>query len=224
LNIGHISGPSGGFLRPHRSHQSGRDVDLGYYYQDGGQWYLAANATSLDRGRTWALVRALITETDVHFIFIDHSIQGLLREYAEGLGEDPNWLDDVFRGRGAAGAALIRHAPGHRTHLHVRFYSPVAQETARRSHSAMVQLNLIDRPQHFAEHRVKKGETLIQIAQRYGTTVNAIKRANGLRSSKIIARKAYKIPRTGPASAGPRIRIPPRRLPPAPISLPKPNF
>ena len=32
LYIGDISGPRGGYLRPHLSHQSGKDVDLGYYY------------------------------------------------------------------------------------------------------------------------------------------------------------------------------------------------
>lgn len=224
LNVGHISSPKGGFLRPHRSHQSGRDVDLGFYYQDGGQWYLAADATSLDRERTWLLVRTLIAETDVHFILIDHSIQTLLREHAEEVGEDPAWLDDVFRGSGPTRPAVIRHAPGHRTHMHVRFYNPIAQETARRSHAAMVQLKLIPSSQHFAEHKAKKGETLTHIAKSYGTTVDAIKRANGLRSNKILARRVYKVPRTGPASAGARVVVPPRRIPPAPRALPKPKL
>ncbi len=215
LNIGHISGPSGGFLRPHRSHQSGRDVDLGYYYKQGGHWYLRADDTSLDRERTWQLVRALITETDVRFILIDHSIQKLLREYADSIGEDQAWLDNVFKGQGTTQLPLIRHAPGHRTHMHVRFYNPIAQETARRCYAGLVALKMIKPPRHYLQHKVKKGETLIHLAKRYGTSVKAIKRANGLRSNKILARKTYKIPRTGPASAGKRVIIPPRRLPPS---------
>src|SRR5690606_32055386 len=35
LHIGHISAKKGGWLSPHRSHQSGRDVDVGFYYVDG---------------------------------------------------------------------------------------------------------------------------------------------------------------------------------------------
>lgn len=216
LNIGHLSGRRGGFLRPHRSHQSGRDVDLGFYYQNGGHWYLRADETSLDRERTWALVRSLITETDVRFILIDHSIQKLLRTYAESIGEDKAWLDDVFTNAGPNRFAIIRHARGHSTHMHVRFYNPIAQETARRSYPSLVALKMIKPPQHYLSHRVKKGETLIHLAKRYGTSVASIKRANGLRSSKIFARKTYKIPRTGPASAGPRAVIPKRRLPPKP--------
>jgi len=34
-------------------------------------------------------------------------------------------------------------------------------------------------------HNVKQGETLLSIAKRYGTTVAAIKRANGLKSSSV---------------------------------------
>lgn len=222
LHVGHISGPKGGFLRPHRSHQSGRDVDLGYYYRNGGQWYLVADQTSLDVELTWALVRALITLTDVRFILIDRTIQSLLRAQAESIGEDKEWLDDVFLGRKGKTSPLIRHVAGHRTHMHVRFYNPTAEETARRSYSALVKLNLVQAPTHYLMHRVKKGETLTSIAKRYGTSVRALKRANRLRSSKIIARKSYKIPRTGPASARGRVSIPARRLPPQPKALPLP--
>jgi len=69
----------------------------------------------------------------------------------------------------------------------------------------------------FITHVAKKGETLAEIAKKYGTTVRAIRRANGLRSTVIQAKKTYKIPQAGHAppsfSAGP-IGIPPRRLPP----------
>jgi penicillin-insensitive murein endopeptidase len=213
LHIGHISARRGGHLSPHRSHQSGRDVDVGYYYQDGSEWYARATAGSLDVRRTWALVRALITQTDVYFILMDHSVQALLRKHALAIGEDPEWLDDVFEGK-QSGRALIRHVRGHATHMHVRFYNPIAEESARRCYKHLVALNLIKPPTHFVQHKVKKGDTLIGLAKRYGTTVKAIKRANGLRSNKIFARKTYKIPRKGPAAAPAPMSVPPRRLPP----------
>src|SRR5690606_7555835 len=39
LHVGHISKPTGGYLSPHLSHQSGRDVDLGFYYKSKRAWY-----------------------------------------------------------------------------------------------------------------------------------------------------------------------------------------
>ncbi len=44
-------------------------------------------------------------------------------------------------------------------------------------------------------HRVKKGETLSTIAQRYGISVRSLKRANGLRSDRIRAGQRLTIPR-----------------------------
>lgn len=215
LPIGHISARRGGPLSPHRSHQSGRDVDLGFYYQpDAHSWYRRATKANLDLPRTWALVRALVTETDVRLILVDHSIQTFLRNYARSIGEDEVWLQDVFDGGGPTRPAIIRHAPGHATHLHVRFYNPIAQESARRSYAALIALGKVKAPVHYVQHRVRKGDTLIGLAKRYGTTVAAIKRANGLRSNLIMAKRTYKIPRQGPAAAGPVSPVPPRRLPP----------
>ncbi len=218
VHIGHISGPKGGRLSPHRSHQSGRDVDVGFYYVDGEQWYRRGTKDNLDLARTWALIKAFVTETDVRFILVDHRIQALLRAHAVESGEDPAWVRDLFDGTKGKSRPLIRHASGHATHMHVRFYNPIAQETARLSYQALVQLQLVEPPTHYINHRVRKGETLIHLAKRYGTSVKAIKRANRLRSNKIIARKSYKIPHEGPASAGAPIQIPPRRYPPGPDS------
>jgi penicillin-insensitive murein endopeptidase len=216
--IGHLSARSGGFLRPHRSHQSGRDVDIGYVYQGGGKWYQLATEQSLDRARTWALVRALITETDPQFILIDHQIQALLYEYALQAGEDQVWLDDIFKGTRGLRPPLIRHAKGHATHLHVRFWNPIAEQTARRCYAGLIRLGRITPPTHFVTHKAKKGETLIALAKRYGTTVRAIKQANHLRTSKIMARREYKIPQRGVSPMGPRTVVPERRLPPAPAT------
>ncbi len=44
-------------------------------------------------------------------------------------------------------------------------------------------------------HKIKKGDTLSSIGRRYGKSVSAIKRANGLSSDRIIAGKTLKIPR-----------------------------
>ena len=64
------------------------------------------------------------------------------------------------------------------------------------------------------KHRVRRGETLASLARRYGTSVNAIRAANGLRSSRLRAGRSYTIPiRRTPPDSGPVV-VPPRRLPP----------
>ncbi len=220
--IGHISARGGGHLSPHKSHQAGRDVDLGYYYQGGGKWYARATAANLDRARTWALVRTLITDTDVELILIDTSIQKLLREHALGIGEDAGWISRVFQVGGTDRSPMIRHAKGHATHLHVRFFSPVARELGRRAYPLLVQKGLVKPPAAFVMHKAKRGQTLGSLANRYGTTVRAIQEANGLRSTRIQIGRTYRIPRPGavavPVVTAP-VTVPPRRLPPRSAEL-----
>jgi murein endopeptidase len=215
LPIGHLSARRGGALSPHVSHQTGRDADVGYYYLDGGRWYARAHAKNLDRERTWTLVRTLITETDVDLILIDHSIQVLLEDYARSIGEDQTWLDGVFRGIPGKLPPVIRHARGHATHLHVRFFNPIAQETGRRMQEFLVRKKLVEPPVTHVHHKAKNGETLGMLARKYRTTVKAIQRANGLRSTKIRANKVYLIPRpSGLKSAPHPVSVPSRRRPP----------
>ena len=214
--IGHISAKGGGALSPHKSHQSGRDVDVSYYYELPAKhlWYRRAHADNLDLPRTWAFVRALVTETDVEMIFINSSIQRLIKEYALSVGEDPTWLDSVFQVGSRHRWPLVRHARGHDTHIHVRFYNPVAQELGRRAYPILVAQDRIKPNTYFTRHRARKGDMLGRLANRYGTTVKAIQRANGLRSTRIRAGRTYLIPRKGKVGKPPKIVVPPRRLPP----------
>jgi len=46
----------------------------------------------------------------------------------------------------------------------------------------------------YRRHKIVTGDTLYGIARRYGTSVNAIKRANNLRSDLIIRGRTLKIP------------------------------
>lgn len=132
LQIGDMSKKKGGYFRPHRSHQSGRDADIGYYYKAGeGGWYVKANEKNLDVERSWELVKALITPGNVEYIFIDRSVQALLRRHAETVEPSTEWLDDVFEKPTKKGTPVIRHTWGHRTHMHVRFYSERARETSQ---------------------------------------------------------------------------------------------
>ncbi len=213
--IGDMSGPDGGRLKRHESHQTGRDVDFGFYYKENRRtWYSPGTAANLDLARNWAFVRALLVRTDVQAVFLDGRIQRLLYKYALSIGEDAGWLDRVFQyPRGSAGA-IVKHLKGHRTHYHVRFYAPIAQELGRRAYPLMVQLGIIDPPVYTVRHVVRRGQTLGLIAARYGTTVDAIMRANRMRSSQLRVGRAYRVPVRAAVAIDQPVVVPRRILPP----------
>ena len=217
LALGDIGVRRGGPLRPHISHQAGRDLDISFYYKDGTRWYARGTRDNLDFPRLWAFVRALIEKTDIDLILLDQGLQEPLKEYALSIGEDPTWLTQIFQGKGAL-RAIIRHAPGHATHLHLRFFNPLAQETARRCYASLARHQLVRAPIQYTSHKAKKNETLGMIAKKYGSSVRAIRDANGLRSNLIHEQVVYRIPLSGSGVRIPhteRVRIPARRLPPA---------
>ena len=212
LRINHIAKKEGGYLRPHRSHQSGRDVDLGFYYPTADPVRVRAREQHIDVARNWALVRALIVNTDVQFILVDKRVQKVLRAHAESIGENRAWVDSLFSGP----EPLIRHARGHRDHFHVRFFNARAQELGRRVQpllSLVPEMNL-------TTHRVRRGDTLGHIARRYGTSVNGLKKANGLKSNNLRVGRTLTIPLKGPCTqcpVPPPFIVPPRRLPPVEV-------
>lgn len=129
LHVGSLSRKFGGPLWPHRSHQSGLDADIGYFYTDGSVWYQHATEKRLDVRRTWALIEALYSGGNVEYLFIDRKVQPLLREHAERVA--PGLIIPLFDGT-IQKQPLIRHARGHTTHMHVRFHDPAAKKNAKR--------------------------------------------------------------------------------------------
>jgi murein endopeptidase len=213
LVIGDLSRPDGGRLNRHRSHQVGRDADLGLYYWSGGQADFAlARQRDLDLPRTWALVRALLTETDVERIFLDRSMLRVLYAHALESGEDRAWLDDVFGRLGEDRKGILQHERRHKNHLHVRFYNREAQENGRLVYPVLVRRGALPPPA--IKHRVRRGETLGHLARRYGTSAAAIRAANGLRGSRLRAGRGYLIPLRRVPELGP-VAVPARRLPPS---------
>lgn len=216
LVVGDISREDGGRLNWHASHQVGRDADIGFYHRSEVDDFLRGRSSNLDIPRTWAFVRALVTETDVHRIFLDRRIQRYLFAHAIEIGEDRDWLETLF-GRHTGGKdAIIQHVRRHRDHLHVRFHNARAQEWGRIAYPILVKAGLAPGPT--VTHRVRSGETLSHLSRRYGTSTRAIRRANGLRSTTIRAGRRYVIPiRKIPTEFEPVV-VPPRFLPPEPAT------
>jgi penicillin-insensitive murein endopeptidase len=211
--IGDVSRPDGGRLNRHRSHQVGRDADIGFYYRSGElRTFRKPGKNELDLPRTWTLVRALVTDTDVDRIFLDRSIQRLLYAHALSEGEDRAWLDDIFGRRPDGEKGIIQHERRHKNHLHVRFYNRRAQEWGRLAYPLLVELELAPGPT--VTHRARRGDTLSGLAERYGTSAAKIRAANGIKGSRLRAGRRYVIPvRRVPSESAPVV-VPPRRLPP----------
>ena len=216
LPIGDFSAKPGGRLPPHRSHQAGRDVDVGYYHLGGAQSFVRATADNLDLPRTWALVKTALRETPVEMILIDTSVQRLLADFALKSGEDPRLVDDAFQSQGKNARAPIRHVKGHANHIHFRFHNPVAEELGARLARLLPKPSTAPPPAAAPakggdksdgggvayEHlRARSGDTLVVWAKRYGTTVEDIQRANGLTSIALKIGTVYKIPIKGKAPA-----------------------
>lgn len=206
IPIGHISSKNGGYLPVHKSHQAGRDVDLGYYFTTPRQHFVSGTQANLDLARTLALVKAFFSVSDVEMMFIDTSIQKLLVDYAVAHGEDTAWLDKTFQVRQKPGYAPIRHVRGHKNHIHVRFSSPQAVAMGRRV-SGLVAIHAAPAPgtkgapaavaspgEKLVPHKARSGDTLQILAKRYGTTVQAIQRVNGLKGFALKAGHVYQIP------------------------------
>jgi penicillin-insensitive murein endopeptidase len=135
LVVADLSSRRGGAARTwHRSHQSGRDVDLVYYMRgpDGKPFEADAmrvfdrsgrakdgSGISVDIARTWLLVKELVTapEARVQWVFMYEPIAAKLIEHAVAIGEPEAVV---------ARARKTLKQPGdsarHDDHLHVRVY------------------------------------------------------------------------------------------------------
>jgi len=135
LVVADLSGQGGGErVAFHRSHQTGRDVDLLYYMRDPSGKPFEADAMhvfdatahavdgsglTIDVPRTWALVKELITapEAPVQWIFMYEPIAQQLLAHAAQVGEPEALI---------ARARKTLKQPGdsarHDDHLHVRVY------------------------------------------------------------------------------------------------------
>ncbi len=145
LTVGELSRQKGGEIDGHASHESGRDVDLGFYFVDEeGQPYEPSRFVDVRRDRTavvgertltfdvdrnWRLIEALLRddEADVNFILVNGRIRDWLLAHARSIGAPT----ELYR---HASRVLLRPRRGrhpHRNHYHVRIYCPATDSGCR---------------------------------------------------------------------------------------------
>ena len=119
-----MSRPRGGQLGSHRSHQTGRDVDINLPLKASVPQSLPPIPPSrVDWEATYQLVRSFAATGEVVCIFLDYRLQRRLVKAAKKLGATAEELDRLVqwpRGSGSR-VGLVRHSHGHDDHIHVRF-------------------------------------------------------------------------------------------------------
>lgn len=140
LSVGDLSRPRGGRSPWHRSHQTGRDVDLLFFVRNhegkivrgktmfhhdknGAQIGAASPEEThhFDVAANWHMVAALLDNplAEVQYIFIQDDLRQLLLDYAGMSGVKPSLI---------ARAARTLMQPGdsapHDDHMHVRIFCP----------------------------------------------------------------------------------------------------
>ncbi|NRA32181.1 MAG: penicillin-insensitive murein endopeptidase [Polyangiaceae bacterium] len=137
--VGDLSSERGGFLNGHRSHQSGRDADIGFYVKNKagkpviGKRFLAFDAEGrakdgsgllFDDYRNWLLVQAWATDhrAGLSHIFVSRGVRSRLLKYAKGQKR--------FKKYYVQAAKLLKQpqsVSAHDDHFHVRISCPETQ-------------------------------------------------------------------------------------------------
>jgi len=127
--IGALSAPDGGRIKPHKSHRSGRDADIGYFAAGNRplRTFTDLRADEIDYDKSFYLMAALIATGRVDFLFVNYALQPRFIEAARRMGYDDEQIGYLFqypKGRRSR-TGVIRHARGHTRHFHVRFACPL---------------------------------------------------------------------------------------------------
>ncbi len=183
--IGDFSSSHGGPALHHRSHQNGRDVDIGMYAKGNRplQSFIPMNAENLDCAKTWCLIENLARSQRVQYIFLDHRVQKVLYDYVSARGYDQAYLNRFF---GNVRGTLIQHARNHVDHMHVRFFTPWstlaahigASEMEKRMVIEMAQQSYLPKKVNYYVNGTEKG--LDALAKSFGVSVSDLCRWNNL--------------------------------------------
>ena len=137
LTAGDLSRPRGGRFAPHRSHRTGRDVDIGFYLKNSkgrrvhihrfvkmsrrGAGKVAGRLYYFDTARNWEMIAALLSHphVDVQHIFVANYLRARLIRYARKVKAPKILLEKAKR----VVHQPTRGAP-HRGHFHVRIFCP----------------------------------------------------------------------------------------------------
>lgn len=120
LLIGAISKRSGGRFAPHRSHQSGRDIDIRLPLRPGTAVTHDPTADEVDWYATWVLIESFVATGEIEAVFLNEAHHERLYRAGRALGVAREDAFEIVRWPRWRGAGIVQHAEGHNAHLHVR--------------------------------------------------------------------------------------------------------
>ncbi|MCB9672083.1 MAG: penicillin-insensitive murein endopeptidase [Alphaproteobacteria bacterium] len=130
VTVGDLSVRGGGPMFGHSTHDEGIDADLGLFVRGGRQpdGFTDVTADDLDAEATWKLIATLLDTENVQFILLDQGHIDRIRGWLASTGYPQEAIDAVFVPTGTRltwdRRGVVRHAPNHRSHLHVRVTPP----------------------------------------------------------------------------------------------------
>jgi penicillin-insensitive murein endopeptidase len=153
-----LSDRDGGQLKSHVSHQSGRDVDLGYFkrmaapglrkpaaqpwcektkavWTGASSMCVGSAAGSFDIERQWEFSANLLASGKVEAMWVDADRYRCLKAYAQACEETAALVSEAFGDRSVRGA-FGTGEEGHGSHVHVRFRCDEADTACASSSSA----------------------------------------------------------------------------------------
>jgi hypothetical protein len=211
LHVGDISLRDGGPFPPHWSHQSGCDVDLGYYLKKRHDRTTMGLATPrrLDVERTWTFLESMLLTGQVEYIFSDSTLIPIL--YREAKRRDLYTQHELNSWFGS-GKGIIRHLGGHRDHLHIRVRPTSSLEAISafiHNEGQYAVRRLLDRRPVFANVGIH--DNWSTLANRYGVGLARLKRFNRIPEDFLLPEIGTRViigfqsPKHGYRSANPRL-------------------
>lgn len=116
-----MSTKRGGRFGPHRSHRTGRDIDIGLPLRADYVHGVTPARDAVDWEATWHLVRSFIESDQVRYVFLSRPQQSGLYHAAKACGATREELERIVQFPRTERVGIVRHSPGHTGHLHVRF-------------------------------------------------------------------------------------------------------
>ncbi|MHC1725079.1 MAG: penicillin-insensitive murein endopeptidase [Syntrophobacteraceae bacterium] len=191
LFLGDFSTPGGGSANHHRSHQNGRDVDVGMYFKGNRPLttFASMSEDNLDVAKTWCFIENIIRSQRVQYIFLDRRVQKPLYDYAVTRGYDQAYLERVF---GNVRGALLQHVRNHSDHMHIRFFTPWStlaahidsDEADKRMVIEMAQQSYLPKRVNYYVNGSEKD--LDQLARSFGVTKRDLCKWNNLNPSGVL--------------------------------------
>jgi LysM repeat protein/murein endopeptidase len=189
--LGDFSGPDGGSINHHRSHQNGRDVDVGMYAKGNRMLdtFMPMNEANLDVAKTWCFMENILRTQRIQYIFLDRRVQKLLYDYAQSRGVDETYLNRLF---GNSKGAIVQHVVHHQDHMHVRFYTPWSTlasrvgetESQKRMVIELAQQAYLPKKVNYYAHGNERG--LDALAQSFGVSRRDLCRWNQLSPGDVL--------------------------------------